>query len=529
MTRQAHAFLWPKGAPARRGQVLGAVAVAAALVGLVAMGGAMALVAPRPAVGATARPAPRPAAAPAGQAASGQAKPTVAVDARLTRIVLPLRQARILKRQAGVTAWRLELACEAPPAMQFDRPVGAGPLRLIKFRSFEDRVWIEAPWRYAAPSEVVVLGDRVEVRFRHQAAPIAFQPMALGLRYWEGQRWSSAGPLRVRALKLDPARVRLVPVLASPGHSRMGLAPVSAMAKALGALAAVNGSFYSPATGEPQGLLVLDQKLVRRTMLDRPAIWLEADGTAAIRLVKPAARIVLEDGATIGCQAVNEPAKHHRITLYTPHHGPSTRTYPDESRWELAVGASGSVVAEGHGNLRIPGGGYVVSGQGRGADALKRAIGFGQQLKLVVDQMGEEVLHAMGGGPTLLQDGVVRILARQQHFRPDVATGRAPRTAFGLLRDGRYVLVTIDGRRPGYSVGATLPELAKVMQELGAAEAINLDGGGSTTMWLRGRTVNLPSDGRERPVSTALVVLPRERGLLGSAFDSALVAAGFTP
>ena len=89
--------------------------------------------------------------------------------------------------------------------------------------------------------------------------------------------------------------------------------------------------------------------------------------------------------------------------------------------------------------------------------------------------------------------------------------------------------MTVDGRRPGYSVGATLPELAKVMLELGAAEAINLDGGGSTTMWLRGRTVNLPSDGRERPVSTSLVVLPRERGLLGKAVDSALLAAGIMP
>lgn len=508
---------------ARRGQALGAVATAAALAALLLLGGAMGLVRPLAASGA-------PAPASGGPAPAAVGKPTVAVDSRMTRIVLPgLRSARILKRQAGVTTWRLELACDGPPTFNTDRPVGMGPLRLLKFRSFEDRVWVEASWRYAAPAEVVVLADRVELRFRHLASPIAFQPMAPGLRYWEAQRWSSAGPLRVRALKLDPARVRLAPVLASPGQGRMGLAPVSAMAKALGALAAVNGSFYSPATGEPQGLLVLDQKLVRRTMLDRPAIWLGADGTAAIRLEKPVARIVLEDGGTIGCQAVNEAAKHHRVTLYTPHHGQSTRTYPDESRWELAVGASGSVSAEGHGNLRIPSGGYVVSGQGRGADALKRAIGFGQQLRLVVDHMGDEVLHAIGGGPTLLQDGMVRILARQQHFRPDVANGRAPRTAFGLLRDGRYVLVTIDGRRPGYSVGATLPELAKIMQELGAAEAINLDGGGSTTMWLRGRTVNQPSDGRERPVSTALLVLPRERGLLGKALDSAIMAAGFVP
>jgi exopolysaccharide biosynthesis protein len=71
------------------------------------------------------------------------------------------------------------------------------------------------------------------------------------------------------------------------------------------------------------------------------------------------------------------------------------------------------------------------------------------------------------------------------------------------------MLVTIDGHKPGYSVGATLNELAWSMRELGAVEALNLDGGGSTTMWLRGRTVGRPSDGKERWVSTALLVLPR--------------------
>ena len=103
----------------------------------------------------------------------------------------------------------------------------------------------------------------------------------------------------------------------------------------------------------------------------------------------------------------------------------------------------------------------------------------------------------------------MRVLAHQQHFRADVARGRAPRTAFGVTADDRYLLVTIDGRRPGYSVGATLSELAWAMREMGAVEALNLDGGGSTTMWLRGRTLGRPSDGRERWVSTALLVLPR--------------------
>ena len=87
----------------------------------------------------------------------------------------------------------------------------------------------------------------------------------------------------------------------------------------------------------------------------------------------------------------------------------------------------------------------------------------------------------------------------------------APRTAVGILRDGSYMLVTIDGHRPGYSVGATLTELGNTMKGLGVVEAMNLDGGGSTTMWVKGRVANRPSDGFERSVSNALLVLPRDR------------------
>ena len=66
--------------------------------------------------------------------------------------------------------------------------------------------------------------------------------------------------------------------------------------------------------------------------------------------------------------------------------------------------------------------------------------------------------------------------------------------------------MTVDGRQPRYSVGVTLLEAARLMRALGASEALNLDGGGSTTMVVAGQLVNRPSDGTERAVSDALVV-----------------------
>jgi hypothetical protein len=84
-----------------------------------------------------------------------------------------------------------------------------------------------------------------------------------------------------------------------------------------------------------------------------------------------------------------------------------------------------------------------------------------------------------------------------------------PRSAVGRLADGRDVIVTLDGRQPGYSIGMTPFDFAQFLVSIGVVEAGNLDGGGSTTLVAGGQLVNQPSDAEgERPVGTALVVVP---------------------
>jgi hypothetical protein len=125
--------------------------------------------------------------------------------------------------------------------------------------------------------------------------------------------------------------------------------------------------------------------------------------------------------------------------------------------------------------------------------------------------------HIVGAGPRLLAGGRVRVRSSAEGFsrlsapwfHGSFVAARHPRTLAGVRSDGSLLLVTVDGRRPGWSAGVTLREAARLMRSLGAREALNLDGGGSTAMAVRGRTVNRPSDpAGERPVSSALVVLP---------------------
>jgi exopolysaccharide biosynthesis protein len=83
---------------------------------------------------------------------------------------------------------------------------------------------------------------------------------------------------------------------------------------------------------------------------------------------------------------------------------------------------------------------------------------------------------------------------------------RHPRSALGWNRDALF-LVAVDGRMPGWSDGWKIPELAAFMRtELGCTEAINLDGGGSTSLWFDGELRNSPADGEERPVANALLI-----------------------
>jgi hypothetical protein len=110
------------------------------------------------------------------------------------------------------------------------------------------------------------------------------------------------------------------------------------------------------------------------------------------------------------------------------------------------------------------------------------------------------VFDAVGGDPILLLDGASTPVC--------VSCARQPRTAIGVTATGKILLVVIDGRRPGWSRGATLGELRAILRGLGAVDALNLDGGGSSEMVVKGEVVNRPSDGRERRITNAVLILP---------------------
>ena len=114
----------------------------------------------------------------------------------------------------------------------------------------------------------------------------------------------------------------------------------------------------------------------------------------------------------------------------------------------------------------------------------------------------------LGAGPMLVVGGVARNTEAEECFQGVGAGSRHPRTAAGWCKDGRLLLLVVDGRSSA-SRGATLEETAALLVAFGAEEALNFDGGGSTTLWVAGKVLNAPSDKTgERPVASILALVP---------------------
>lgn len=277
-------------------------------------------------------------------------------------------------------------------------------------------------------------------------------------------------------------------------------------------IAAVNGDFFvireDPYQGDPLGLHIWRGQLVSGPK--GTCFWIDATGQPRIGEVEPRMQAIFGEGRDLRID-LNQARPDDGAVLYSPALGQTTRT-PDGIEYELEpIDPNDLPLKIGRDiKTRIVGvlrGGDHPLKEDRlilslGPKVEGQAVHFqaGQtvQLKLdaSVDLSGVQV--AVGGGPILIQDGQLRKWKGDQP--------RHPRTAIGFNDDNLF-LVVVDGRQEDLSVGMSLPELAELMKQLGCQEALNLDGGGSSTLWLGGKIMNSPSDGRPRRIANGLVVL----------------------
>lgn len=362
---------------------------------------------------------------------------------------------------------------------------------------------------------------------------------------------SPVGPWVFHVLEIAPEQFagRLQPRLAQ--DQVVGKETVSAMAQRSGALAAVNAGFFvvgGSTEGDPAGLTVLDGLVVSEAINGRTHLLLNpaAQPTVTFPQITTSLTATAADGAPVLVDGLNRLPGEIRncggVGGDTPTEDPRhdvTCTDPDEWVWfdarfadatpsgdgrEAVIGADGRVSALRDQGGPIPADGAVLAATGQRVTELDMQVTVGTPVSLDVQlQTADGILPVtpsvsiLNGGPALVRDGQPDLRDAAEGFRhpDDPSFGAAfvdspnPRTFAGVTDAGRILLVVVDGRQPDWSVGLGLDEAVEVMRALGAVDAMNLDGGGSSTMVVGETVVNRPSDGSgERPVGDALLLMP---------------------
>lgn len=350
-----------------------------------------------------------------------------------------------------------------------------------------------------------------------------WRTIAEGVEHAQVRREFSGKPVDINLLRLDLRKVRI-----NVKHAldrALGTETTSSIASRNNAIAAINAGFFrldtSEFAGDPAGILMIDGQLLSEPEKDRvQLITSNGRDRTAVFFAKTTISLSARVGPEIiELTGINRARAESDVVLYTPEFGPTTMT--DKNGVEMVVSKGrAAFVSVGLGNSAIPPEGFVISGSGRFRSTVLDAARTGAPVTFIRKWDGlpreltrdRNTLDITNGVPQLISSGKIDITWEQEKATRSFVETRHPRTAVAKLRDGRLLMLTADGRTDR-SAGLDLFDLADYLLELGAVDAMNLDGGGSTTMWLDGRVVNSPSDkDGERKVSDVLVVTLRGPG-----------------
>ena len=334
---------------------------------------------------------------------------------------------------------------------------------------------------------------------------------------------SPGGLVSVQLLRLDPGRVDLRLVLAQ--DAVLGLETVPDMAHRSSAIAAINAGFFLP-TGEPAGLLKIDGELVSEIASHRGAVALVPGGfSRKPRLLfdQVSASVVVDLGSGKGrreipVDAVDTVRAPGALVLFTPRFWTDTRTPCDGGSEFIFEGHPLALTERREAGCTsgIPrDGGVLAAGPGVPAERLAGlTVGTRVRARAVYRTLNgtkpadwEAAPDIVGGVGLLASAGRLVKDWGPEKARDGFATERHPRTVIGTAGDGRIWLIAVDGRNKTLSLGMSFAELQALVTRVGLVDALNLDGGGSTTMVVKGAVVNHPSDATgPRKVSDAIIV-----------------------
>lgn len=323
--------------------------------------------------------------------------------------------------------------------------------------------------------------------------------VALGVKHIKLTKTINGRPVRINVVeinqKLNP-NLQINPQLSS---SRLASkSTITTLARKNNSLVAINGTYFKPQTGVPLGTLMINGKMYTGPIYNRVAMGIFDNGFDMARLELNAQ--VKSFKGNVKVDNINQPRMlSTHVIVYTPEWGSFAPTSPKYGK-QIAV-EKGKIISIGTQSMPIPQNGYVIVGPDERLAKIYKAKHVDLDIKTIPNW--ENVKHIISGGPYLVKNGEVFVDMTEQKL--GAIGGKNPRTAIGYTQDGNFIMVAVDGRE-GASVGLTLKELAWFMKSIGCTNAMNLDGGGSTVMYVNGRVVNMPKVKGGIALSNALTI-----------------------
>jgi phosphodiester glycosidase len=351
------------------------------------------------------------------------------------------------------------------------------------------------------------------------SAPLRGQTLMPGVVYSKQVQLTAHGPVVLNVASTPrPGGLYGVHALLSNGavQGRQRLTDMEKDLSPTTTAVGVDGDFFSTRWGSPSSALIRGGVLTTQPQGGRSVAGFDAAGDLHVdRLTLSGFWKGTGQNWALGLNAPPPTAK-SAATLYTPAWGPTT---PPESgttevvlapfpstRPNVTLAAPVVSVAQG-GGQPIPADGAVIAARGTMAKNLtaEAPVGTVMNVRLILTPPWGDIVEAVGGGPVLVRNGRA-VFRSNETFTSAQLLRRLPRSAVGQTADGRLLLVSVDGGRPGWSTGMTSFELARAMQRLGAVDASALGTGSYAALAFDGKLLSRPSGAAEGSISDALVV-----------------------
>jgi hypothetical protein len=275
----------------------------------------------------------------------------------------------------------------------------------------------------------------------------------------------------------------------------VGIAPLIQTAQQWQVAAAINAGFFNRNTQLPLGAIRRDGRWLSSPILNRGAIGWNDFGEVKIGHLSVENTIVTSGGERLPVTAVNSGYIQPGIALHTKEWG-TTYTPLSDNETIVAIG-NNQVISQspagsaGQTPFPIPPDGYLLVIRAKPELADKLAVGTTVRYESVpVPAEFVRYSQILGAGPVLLQNRQIVLDAKAEQFRDSFIAESAVRSAIAITASNTLLIVTVGNRTGG--TGPTLREIAQIVQQMGAVDALNLDGGSSTSLYLGGQLLNRP-------------------------------------